>query len=181
MIAQSIRARRSAAERIAVVLALGLWLGACAVPTPYQPRDGGYGYAEQQVDGRTWRVEFVGNSATPRQTVEDYLLYRAAEIMLFGGYDRFVVLDKEIEARTSYSGYPADFGWHGSVFHGSGFHRHHGVGFGVQTLDPVVRYAGFATVRTYDGEARSAETPVYDAQEVVNTIGPRVRLPDATG
>ncbi len=68
-----------------LVFALGL-AGCAVAPTPYQPDSDGTGYAQQQLDARTWRVQFAGNARTPRRTVENYLLYRSAEIMLFGGY-----------------------------------------------------------------------------------------------
>ena len=85
----------------AVLLALGL--AACAAnPTPYQPMDGLDGYAEEQLDSSTWRIQFAGNADTPRQTVEDYLLLRSAEIMRTGGHERFIVLEKEIESAVSY-------------------------------------------------------------------------------
>ncbi len=62
-------------------LDFALGLAGCAVaPTPYQPDSEG-----------------AGNARTPRRTVENYLLYRSAEIMLFGGYDKFVFLDKDVE------------------------------------------------------------------------------------
>jgi hypothetical protein len=63
---------------------------------PYQPKADRTGYSQQQLDAQTWRVQFSGNINTPRETVENYLLYRSAEIMLFGGYDKFVMLEKHL-------------------------------------------------------------------------------------
>ena len=60
-----------------LVVALCLLLAACAAkPTPYQAAQGGFGYSEQQTEENRYRVSFAGNSATSRQTVEEYLLYR---------------------------------------------------------------------------------------------------------
>lgn len=163
---------------------LTLSLGACAAqPTPYQPRADSRGYTEQQLDSRTWRVEFAGNTATPRETVENYLLYRAAEIMLFGGYDKFVILEKEIERNVDYQGYgaaPPRFGF--GVFH------HGGVGYGYQgSYGPDgyysrVSYTGFATIRTFDGgRGVPSDAVVYNAQEVVQQLGPTIRPPPPAG
>jgi hypothetical protein len=38
------------------------------------------GYSDQQIESNRFRVSFAGNSLTARETVERYLLYRAAEL-----------------------------------------------------------------------------------------------------
>lgn len=77
-----------------VVFAL---LTACAVsrPTPYGPMDEGYGYSEEMVSETSFRVSFSGNADTPRQVVQDYVLYRSAELALEQGHDQFVVLNTQ--------------------------------------------------------------------------------------
>ncbi len=47
------------------------------------------GYSEQQLEPNRWRVTFSGNSLTDRRTVENYLLYRSAELTLSQGFDWF--------------------------------------------------------------------------------------------
>ena len=91
-------------------LLLAVAIGAAAVTaaraetTPYQPAvRTHYGYAETQTDVNRVRVSFAGNSDTSRETVELYLLYRAAEVTLQRGYDYFVVADHSVEARTEYA------------------------------------------------------------------------------
>ncbi|MHA1599635.1 MAG: CC0125/CC1285 family lipoprotein [Alphaproteobacteria bacterium] len=165
--------------RTIAIAALSLSLVACvAQPTPYQARAEGTGYTEQQLDSQTWRVEFAGNTVTPRETVENYLLYRAAEIMLFGGYDKFVVLEKEIEKNVTYQG--------SGVYRphiGVGFsrHRHFGYGYyGSYAPDryyPRVNYTGYMTIRTLKGAPVPSDAVVYDAQELVQQLGPTIRLP----
>jgi hypothetical protein len=166
----------------AAVLSLGL-VACAAQPTPYQPRADRTGYAEQQLDSRTWRVEFAGNTVTPRETVENYLLYRAAEIMLFGGFDKFVILEKEIERNVAYQGY----GVYGPRV-GFGFfhHRHFGYGYsGSYAPDryyPRVNYTGYVTIRTYDrGRGVPGDAVVYDAHELVQQLGPTIQLPKPAG
>ena len=169
--------------RILAAVGLSLALVACAAqPTPYQPRSDGFGYKEQQLDSRTWRVEFVGNTVTPRETVENYLLYRAAEVMLFGGYDRFVVLEKDIERNVDYRGY----GGYGPSF-GAGFYRYRRFGYGFEgDYGPDgyyarVSYAGYLTIRTYGGEPLPAGAVAYTAGELVKQLGPTIRLPQPAG
>lgn len=159
-----------------ILPALALALAGCAAqPTPYQAQEGrSTGYDQQQIDGQTWRVEFAGNAATPRETVDNYLLYRAAEIMRFGGYDRFVVLEKEVERDVEYRGfgpYPGHLGV-GVGRHGGRF----GYGLGVSDYYPVTRYSAFATVRVYDGGPPPAGLQVYDANEIIQQLGPTVRV-----
>ena len=60
--------------------ALFLALAACAQPAAYQPaeRDNGPGYTDQHLADNRYRVTFTGNGATKRETVENFLLLRAA-------------------------------------------------------------------------------------------------------
>jgi hypothetical protein len=83
----------------ALILATGL--SACATPTPYAPaaptRSATNGYSEQRIEPARWRVNFSGNSLTSRETVETYLLYRAAELTLQQGHDWFSVVTRDTE------------------------------------------------------------------------------------
>ena len=90
---------------------LGLLLAGCAsAPTPYQAAQGGFGYSEQQIEENRYRVSFAGNSATTRQTVEDYLLYRAAELTVQTGHDWFQVVDRNTAQEYSGSGGSPEMG-----------------------------------------------------------------------
>ena len=46
------------------------------------------------------RITFRGNTLTDRETVETYLLYRAAELTLQNGYDYFIVATRDTEERS---------------------------------------------------------------------------------
>jgi hypothetical protein len=78
------------------ILAL-LVLTACARPTPYQAAttSGGHGYSERQLDADQYRIGFDGNGITTRQTVDLYLLYRAAELTQENGFDYFIVGNRQ--------------------------------------------------------------------------------------
>ena len=89
---------------IAAAVSPALALGACATATPYQPLQRGGavsgGYSERQIEQNRWQVAFSGNSLTNRDTVERYLLYRAAELTLAQGYDWFEMVDRQTDRDT---------------------------------------------------------------------------------
>ena len=165
-----------AAMRILSAVGIALALAACAAqPTPYQPKADGMGYSQQQIDGRTWRIEFAGNADTARETVENYLLYRCAEVMRFGGHDKFVILEKDVERDVSYygTGFGMGFGF-------GGRRSHTGIGFaGPADYQSVVRYRAVATVRVHTGGPPPANAPVYDAREIIKQLGPKIVPPPA--
>ncbi len=166
-----------ALSALALVLVL---IGCAGPPTPYQPKADRTGYSQQQLDAQTWRVQFAGNIYTPRETVEDYLLYRSAEIMLLGGYEKFVMLEKDIERNVEYwgTGYYPHFGF--GLHHGHRHGRHHGLWYdGPVYYSPLVRYNGTATIRIYYGGPPPNNAPVYDAQEIAQQLGPTIVLPQA--
>lgn len=89
-------------SRIAT-LVVPLVLAACAAPapTPYGPAADGFGFSQTQIARDRWRVTFTGNPATSPETVDSYLLRRAAQLTLEQGGDYFV-----IEGRSTF-GAPA--------------------------------------------------------------------------
>ncbi|WP_421789717.1 CC0125/CC1285 family lipoprotein [Hyphobacterium sp.] len=97
----------------AILLASAFVLGACATATPYQASGtgaGNYGYSEQAIERDRYRITFSGNSLTDRETVETYLLYRAAELTQQRGYQHFTVVQRATDEDTrtfgSYVGDP---------------------------------------------------------------------------
>lgn len=78
-------------RRLAVFAVTALALSACATSGLYQARDAESGYAETQLGASHWRVEFVGDNFTSRETVETYLLYRAAELTAQNGDEWFAM------------------------------------------------------------------------------------------
>ena len=163
-----------------------LVLAACAAPpTPYQPAlgEGSYGFAEERLDERTWRVSFSGNSSTERGDVENYVLFRAAELAQLYEADGFVVINEDVERDVTYYGggyYP-----HSGVYFGHGFyprrHRRYssfGFSYAATPSRGVSRYSGQATVRLYRDPAPEGLGPSYNAASVIKTLGPRIRRPE---
>jgi hypothetical protein len=56
-----------------------LFTTAAGALTPPAPSRSPFGYAETQINANRVRVTFAGDTSTPHETVETYLLFRAAE------------------------------------------------------------------------------------------------------
>jgi len=112
-------------NRVLLALCAASVLAACtAMPTPYQPAVGTrWGYEENQIETNRFRVSFGGNSLTDRETVETYLLYRAAELTVEQGYDYFEVVERATDTDTRYvntdpfNPYYGGFSVHYAYFH----------------------------------------------------------------
>ena len=165
----------------AAAVGLALVLAGCATAVPYQPSAGAGqpGYSDEQLAQNRWRVTFTGNSATPRETVENYLLLRSAEVTIKAGYHWFVFDTRNTEAKTTYH---SDFmGWPG--WRGYGWYWHtwpYGPPYGpygdVDTY-PVTRYQAYAEIVMLTDEQAKAEPRAINAQDVLNHIGPTAQQP----
>jgi len=156
-------------HRIPMIVAATLLASACATTTPYQPLKGGEGYSEQRIESNRYTVRFFGNAQTPRQTVENYLLYRAAEITLANGYDYFVVADQQTEAQTNY---------YESFSGGFGFGRYWwGPRIGTDIITPEVQYEGILTILLRHGKKHEGDVKAFDAREVQTNLDPLIERP----
>lgn len=159
--------------RLASLVLAALLLAGCATVTPYQPIRDGQGYGQQRIENNRYRVSFAGNSSTPRETVENYLLFRAAELTLQQGADYFVMTGTDTEAQTHYQQTITAFG-------GFGWYSpyHHGLGVGVGTAHPITEYQAQAYVTMYKGKRPADATNAFDAREVRSNLGPLIRYPE---
>lgn len=167
-------------------------LAACATPTPYQPigTPGAQGgYYSQRIEPDRFRVSFAGNSLTSRETVERYLLFRAAELTLEQGADWFEVAyrdtDRDRQVIVDRPFGPGYYGWWAPSWRyyrrGLGwrwwhpFHRDPfwGDTYDVRTID---RYEASAEIVLHRG--RRPDNPrAYDAREVVANLRGQIQLP----
>lgn len=184
---------------LAAALALTAGLAACATPTPYQPNIPGQatsgGYSEMRIEANRWRVNFAGNSLTSRETVEGYLLYRAAELTVQQGFEWFRIVDRGTQAHTQTYVEPDPLyrPWYGP---GYGFWRpswrYYGAGYGWRTWDPfwgdpfwadrvdvrtVERFEASAEVVMYHGPKPPDDPRAFDARSVMDNLGPRIQRP----
>lgn len=183
---------------VAAVLSAGL--AACATPTPYQPNVRGGassgGYSEVRLEPDRYRVTFAGNSLTGRETVEGYLLYRAAELTVQNGYDWFAVVERDTDkkVRSYVEPDPLYRPWYGSYGFWRPSWRYYGGGYGWRTWDPfwgdpfwadrvdvrtVERYEASAEIVMQRGPKPQGDPKAFDARAVIDNLRPRVQYPQA--
>ncbi|WP_419808037.1 CC0125/CC1285 family lipoprotein [Sphingomonas sp.] len=187
---------------LATAASATLLLGACMSETTYHPSTGrGFnatGFSERQVEQNRFLVTFAGNSSTPRDTVERYLLFRAAEITLQSGGDYFVMAnrDTDLQSRTyttpgigggwGYGGFGGGYWGPSWRYYGRGFGRGfgwspwYGGGFGAFNdfdIQTVQRYEATAEIVIGRGPIPRDNIRAFDAHQVTQRIGPTVVLP----
>lgn len=173
--------------RSLLLAAAVLTLSACATQTPYQAQsaDSRYGFHEQSIEDNRVRISFRGNTLTDRETVETYLLYRAAETTLEHGYDYFVVANRDTEETrrlTSVGPSRSAFGfdyWYFSPRRGWS-----------PWFDPfwdepteyreITRYEAVAEVAMFKGAKPENDASAFDARQVQSNLQGRIVRPEAT-
>lgn len=184
----------------AAAAALSAGLAACATPTPYQPNLKGQsasgGYSEIRVEPNRFRVNFAGNSLTTRETVEGYLLFRAAELTVQNGYDWFAVVDRDTDkqSRTYVEPDPFYRPWYGSYGFWRPSWRYYGRGYGWRGWDPfwgdpfwadrvdvrtIERYEASAEIVMQKGPKPEGDVRAFDARAVIENLRSRVQYPPA--
>ena len=179
----------SPAKKAALCAALALVLAGCATPTPYVPRQQGQstGYTDRELAPGRWRVTFTGNSVTPREQVEDYLLLRAAEVTLANGGTHFIFDNRDTRSQTRIYADPLGprgfgYGGFGGGFWGGywGYRPRWGYDpFGPPVMiSSTTNYQAFAEIVILrDGQA--SEARAVDARAVVQNIRPPAPQPPA--
>ena len=132
--------------------AAALVLGACATSTPYAPMDGRYGYAEQRIETNRYRVVFHGNSSTTRETVEAFLLYRAAELTLEMGSITSLLCFHRFPYYAY--GYPWSYD---------------------STVRERRRFEANAYIQMHKGEKPKGDVRAFDARDVIENLRPGVQ------
>lgn len=166
---------------VASALAASTALAGCqSGPTPYQARaQSDLGYAESRIESDRYRISFKGNSMTERETVEDYMLYRAAELTLQNGYDTFTIVERDTDkstdvrnygghfrSRLSYMYFSPRYGWAGAwdpFWTPSSFRE-------------VTRYEAFAEIVMNRGSGNGGPN-VFEAREVSQNLASRIQRP----
>lgn len=172
-----------------------LALSACATATPYQPlasassRSEG-GYSDAQLAPGRWQVTFAGNSLTSRETVEGYLLYRAAELTLEQGGKSFEIVRRDIEheirdeiVSDPYDRYDPWWGyprWRPNW-------RYYGRPYGWQSWYPgsapffdtqrVERFEARTEILIHPDGKLADNTQIFDAAEVLGRLGSSIQRP----
>ena len=165
-----------------LTLIAGLLAG-CMAPSPYAPRLEGQrtGYTDRALTQTRYRVTFTGNTVTPRETVESFLLLRAAEVTRAAGYTNFMFDTRNTRTNTSVQtipyGPPDPFlGGYGR----RGFGYWGGWGFAYEpAVDVVVRtnFEAYAEIVLLTPDQAAKEPRALNAGEVITRIGPDAAPP----
>lgn len=185
----------------ATALASALLIAGCATTgsTPYQPvsasNPSAGGFSDQQIAADQFRVSFAGNHFTSRETVESYLLYRAAELTLQQGYDWFAIVDHATEHQVDRDTVPDPMyrPWFASDYaYWRPYWRYYAPTAGWQNWYPyygdpfwttrvqtrtVERFEATAEIRMGHGAMPAQDVRAFDAHDVIARIGPTVQRP----
>lgn len=177
-----------------------LMLAGCMTATPYQPYipEGGPGthggFSEQQLAPDRFVVRFHGNEMAPRERVEGYLLYRAAELTLQRGYDWFLPVTRHTEHDVKTYVRPDSFysPWYGYPYWRPYWGYYRGGGFGWGYWDPwmggpfwhntvdvqtVEAFEATAEIIMNKGPIPMDEPSAMDARAVLAKLAPTIELP----
>lgn len=172
---------------VIAAVSLAAALGACETATPYQPlRQGGEmsgGFSDQRLDSNHFRVTFQGNTVTSRETVETYLLYRAAELTVSQGYDWFEPVERHTD-RDRQTYIDPDFGPGPWGFWRPRWRAWGGWGWGPwgdywgpTTVTTVQKYQASAEIVMQHGPKPATDPRAMDAREVLANLGPKIQRP----
>lgn len=188
---------------VLAALAAATALSGCMTATPYRPATGAgenrTGYSDEQIESNRFRISFAGNSLTARETVERYLLYRAAELTLQQGYDHFVLANRDTERRTETRAVGGAWGggaWGpggGPWGYWSPYWRYYRPQWGWRTWDPffddpfwnargfdyrtINRYEAMAEIVMGKGPKPADNVRAFDARDVVDRLGKSIQMP----
>ncbi len=194
------------------VLGVAAILTACATATPYQPavnKNLTNGFSETKIEKDRVKVTFDGNSLTDRETVETYLLYRAAELTKQNGYDHFIVVDRATDKKSrivdmgfndpyygffDYSYFRPHYGWSRPYYrpYYSPYYRSRWL-FGRSAFyDPfydswgrdfdfreITKFRATAEVKFGRGPKPEGQTNAFTADEVIANLRDKIVFPES--
>ena len=186
--------RRSIALAASLIL-IGA-LAACGTATPYQPMlkhsAVAGGYSDIQIEPGRFRVSFSGNTLTSRETVETYLLYRAAELTVEAGFDHFTLVNRATDKTSMARIQPVlPYYTYGMGYWSPSWH-YYGSRYGWRTLDPwqtgpvfdnsldvtsVEKFTATAEILVGKGPKAADDPAEFDARAVLEKVGPKLQRP----
>ena len=159
-----------------------LALVACESLSIYKPAKsvGDTGFSEQKLTDDQYRVTFQGNANTSRSRVEDYLLFRAAELTLENDFNYFVVNEHNTDVDKDYLiRYTNSYGlydhYHGPIEFRFPYYAYgYKWGYPMQgSVREINRYSAIAYIKMYSGAPETdADTLVFNAENVMENFGP---------
>ncbi len=163
--------------KLVFVLSLVIILSGCA--TPYQSKRFSGGYTDSRIDANTVRVSFYGNGHTTRETVENDMLYRCAEVTLQDGYDYFVIVSGDTTPTFSTYTTPGTYNQHTNtnlnVYGNTGYASSSTYGY----YQPghtfhTRKFESSVMIKMFNGKKPANLSNAYDAHEIVNYMKPQI-------
>ncbi len=166
----------------------------CVTATPYREaaKAGRDGYSDTKIEANRFRVTFEGNSSTPRDTVENYLLYRAAELTLQNGDDYFILSTRDTESQSRlvgnsfgsgfgrFGGFGGFGGFGSSRFFRYSFHNprffgfHDPFFFDSFSVNEITKYQAQAEFQTGKGPKPADDPAAFDARDVERNLSTNI-------
>ncbi|HLQ85619.1 MAG TPA: hypothetical protein VK110_05655 [Salinisphaeraceae bacterium] len=152
---------------VLIMIVLASLLAACSSLPVYRPAAtaNDYGYRDTELTATRFRVRFAGGYGVARETVENLALYRAAEVALLHGAQRFQVIGHDTDSLTSYSGPVTSIGY------GYGYPYWWGTSIGISHTIPHTRYQTVLEIEIGAGVPATGDR-VYDAREIKKHLAP---------
>ncbi len=156
---------------------VALMIAACTSVPVYQPvtDESGFGYSQQKIEENRYRVSYNGDASTPQNAVEDFLLYRMAEITLEQEYDYFQVINMGTECHTEYHStidQPCPTGGdYGQMFPYCGY------GYICNpsgTLQETKRYEAIAFMTLHHGNPPEDEALAFSARDLEESLRAKI-------
>jgi hypothetical protein len=155
-----IRPRAGAVALMTASMAAALALAGCATPYQKMGMNGGVRAVQLQTD--LAQVTARGSPVTDADTIERYVLRKAAETTLQAGYDHFEIVSSSDRTRT-FQGF-------------AGYMR--AVGEGLPTAGvtvPFIRPGETVLIRMQTGAAAPTGAVVFDARDLLAHLAPPPR------
>ena len=171
-------ASRNLVSPLAAAALGAIALAGCASPAPYAPRLHGErtGYTDRELTPTRYQITFIGNSVTSQETVETYLLLRAAEVTRAAGYNNFVFDTRNTRTHTTYHALaPMPSGpWYNPYWGGWGIAYQ-------PSMDVIarIRYQAYAEIVLLTPEQAAQRPRAINAAQVIEHLGPDAVPPDA--
>jgi hypothetical protein len=140
----------------------------CSSPG-YQPLGMGGGYRDTRLDSNTVRVTYYGNVAMPSETVQNYMLYRCAQVTLSYGYDYFIILSNNVSSQTSAVNTPGTM-----IAYNTNKNTSYGYFIPGQTFY-TSRDTSSAMIKMYKGSKPANAGTAFNARDIIKYVGPQVK------
>jgi hypothetical protein len=137
------------------------------------------GYSDSRLDSNTVRVSFYGNGNTARESVENDMLYRCAEVTIQDGFDYFVIVTGDITPTYSSFRTPGIYNQYTNTnmnFYGNnGYASSTTTGYYQpgQTFN-IRKFESTVLIKMFNGKKPAGLSNAYDAHELIAYMKPQV-------